>query len=99
MLHDLEHRISDAGYKLDDYFRLQGTTVARTTAIASAAQAEQRVKEPAGRVAVGRSRKDRGDARRKSTAEIETVDQPAENAEQAKPSQVCESEAGQHGQS
>lgn len=26
MLHDLEHRVSEAGYKLDDYLRLQGLT-------------------------------------------------------------------------
>jgi trigger factor len=28
MLHDLEHRLSDIGYKLDDYLKLQGTNAA-----------------------------------------------------------------------
>ncbi len=49
MLHDLEHRVSDAGYKLEDYLRLQGLTE-ESYRERIRPQAEHRLK---GRLAVG----------------------------------------------
>jgi trigger factor len=43
MVHDIEHRVSDAGYKLEDYLRLQGMTV-ETYRERIRPQAEQRMK-------------------------------------------------------
>ncbi len=43
MMHDIEHRVSDAGYKLEDYLRLQGTTV-EAYRQRMRPQAEQRLK-------------------------------------------------------
>jgi trigger factor len=43
MIHDVEHRVSDAGYKLEDYLRLQGTTV-EAYRQRMQPQAEQRLK-------------------------------------------------------
>ena len=45
MLHDLEHRLSDIGYKLDDYLKLQGT---------NAAEYRQRIRSQAEERAKGR---------------------------------------------
>jgi trigger factor len=49
MLHDLEHRVSEAGYKLDDYLRLQGLTT-ESYEERMRPQAEYRIKA---RLAVG----------------------------------------------
>ncbi len=48
-MHDLEHRVSDAGYKLEDYLRLQGMTV-ESYRERLRPQAEQRLK---GRLVLG----------------------------------------------
>jgi trigger factor len=42
-MHDIEHRVGDAGYKLEDYLRLQGMTV-QTYRDRLRPQAEQRLK-------------------------------------------------------